>query len=238
MRRQRLDDDLLNVSVPPVQCGDGFQRPPPVMPRFPDADEQSGRKGDARPPGRRDGRQPPLRMFVGRASVGGLFQQRRTRRLQHHPHRSAHRTQAAQLVLGLVADVDVRRQTPLQRQPTNRRQVVVIITESPPAERFPNPWERRDAFAAHNERLAAAGPRAPRKTGFGFGERGERRRSCEGAVAAGERAGVGGNERDAVRIRHHRRRTPVAGRDGAALFSVRGLALEADAFHHDTLRVC
>jgi hypothetical protein len=115
MGNKRLKDDLLNVSVPVMQFGNGFKRSFAVGWGFTNADEQARRKGHLCPPSGGQGCQssvgclsrcPPMRRLPEQV-LAGCF--------EHHPHRSTDRTQTAELFLGLITNVDVGQESLIKR---------------------------------------------------------------------------------------------------------------------------
>ncbi len=108
LRTEVLDDHLLDVSVPPVEAGDRFERLEPLLPRLADADQDSGREGDGQLAGEPDGLQPGLGELVGRAVMGHtLLREPQRGRLQHQPHRGRHGPQQEHVLPRHDAGVEV-----------------------------------------------------------------------------------------------------------------------------------
>ena len=125
--RDRLDDDLLNVSVAFVEFADGQQALGAVVPILADADQNPGRERDAEFAGvaqRVEALAGTLRAWpaVG-LHLGGGF--------EHHAHRGVQVGDLRHLLAGLVARIRVGQQSLVQRNLTALSEVGVNRVVAP-----------------------------------------------------------------------------------------------------------
>ena len=149
-----LDDDLLDVPVPPGRRADGEQRLDPLRAasrrcptRMPVVNGIDGAAGVLEHP------QPDGRILVRGAEVrlARLGPQPLRRRLQHHPHRRRDRLEPLQLRPGHHAGVEVRQQPGLLEHPDRHRPHV--------AQRRVVAVRRRATRAASGQRSSGRSPR-------------------------------------------------------------------------------
>ena len=121
-----LDDDLLDVAVPPVRVADREERLGSLAIGLADAHQDAGGERHGEPSRVLDRAQPHRRHLVRRPEVGTpAFGQAHRARLEHHAHRGAHLLQAGDLLVGHHAGVEVGQQAGLLDHPDRDRAHVV-----------------------------------------------------------------------------------------------------------------
>ena len=156
LRPEVLDDDLLDVVVPPVDLADREQGRRPLARVLADADEDPRRERDGEAAGVFDRAQAHRRDLVRRPVVGaaGLGEPVRGG-LEHQAHRRAHLLQARELLVGHDPRVEVRQQA-RRLDHVDRRRADVVERAREPA--LVEPRARR--------RVPLLGPVAEREEGL------------------------------------------------------------------------